>query len=60
MSDYEYHYLSRLADAELEEKISGVSAVLVRGPKWTGKTSTCKRLAKSALEFQMLERNTSL
>ena len=45
----DYSYMPRLMDATLEEKLNGVSAVLVRGPKWTGKTSSCERLAKSAL-----------
>lgn len=44
-----YSYMPRLIDRVLEEKLEGVSAVLVRGPKWTGKTSSCERLAKSAL-----------
>ena len=42
-------YLPRLTDSLLEETLSGFPAVLVRGPKWTGKTSSCERLAKSAL-----------
>lgn len=45
----DFTYLPRLIDPVLEEKIEGVSAVLVRGPKWTGKTSSCERLAKSGL-----------
>lgn len=45
----EYKYIPRLIDTQLKEKLSTTSAVLVRGPKWTGKTSTCEQLAKSSL-----------
>ena len=45
----DFSYLPRLADVALKEKIDGVSAVLVRGPKWTGKTSSCEQIAKSGL-----------
>lgn len=44
-----YEYKPRLVDDVLKTKLKGISAVLVRGPKWTGKTSTCEQLAKSAL-----------
>lgn len=49
MVDEQYRYLPRLIDNILYEKLSGISVVLVRGPKWTGKTSSCEQLAKSAL-----------
>lgn len=42
-------YWPRLADEVLKEKLGGISAVLVRGPKWCEKTSTCSRLAASSL-----------
>ncbi|MEG1830916.1 MAG: DUF4143 domain-containing protein [Raoultibacter sp.] len=44
-----FEYFPRIIDAALVEKMSYTGAVLVRGPKWTGKTSTCEQLAKSAL-----------
>ena len=44
-----YEYLPRIIDSALKDKLSYTGAVLVRGPKWTGKTSTCEQLAKSAL-----------
>ncbi len=44
-----YQYIPRLVDAYLQEKLLNISAVLVRGPKWVGKTSTCEQFANSAL-----------
>lgn len=44
-----YEYMARLADSALRAKLSSMSAVLVRGPKWVGKTSSCEQLARSAL-----------
>ena len=43
------NYKARICDALLERKLQGVGAVLLEGPKWCGKTTTCERLAKSAL-----------
>ena len=43
------NYRKRIADAVLAEKLSYMGAVLVRGAKWCGKTTTCERLAKSVL-----------
>lgn len=45
-------YIKRLADVELSEKMTHSGAVLVRGPKWCGKTSTCDVLVKSALRLR--------
>lgn len=45
-------YIKRLPDVELSEKMTHSGAVLVRGPKWCGKTSTCDVLAKSALRLR--------
>lgn len=42
-------YKKRIADALLAEKLSYMGAVLVRGPKWCGKTTTAKQIAKSAV-----------
>lgn len=44
-----YEYLPRIIDSALKDKLSYTGAVLIRGLKWTGKTSTCEQLAKSAL-----------
>ena len=42
-------YKKRIADIVLKEKLSYMGAVLVRGPKWCGKTTTCEQIAKSAI-----------
>lgn len=44
-----FTYKSRIADAVLADKLSYMGAVLVRGPKWCGKTTTCEQIAKSAI-----------
>lgn len=43
------NYKKRICDELLERKLQGVGAVLLEGPKWCGKTTTCERLAKSVL-----------
>ena len=43
------NYKNRVCDKLLEHKLQGVGAVLLEGPKWCGKTTTCERLARSAL-----------
>lgn len=42
-------YRNRILDAILERKLAGTGAVLVEGPKWCGKTTTCEQHAKSVL-----------
>ena len=42
-------YKNRICDALLSRKLAGVGAVLLEGPKWCGKTTTCEQLAKSVL-----------
>lgn len=44
-------YKRRVADALLERKLQGKGAVLIEGPKWCGKTTTAKQLAKSVLDL---------
>jgi len=43
------NYKSRICDSVLAHKLEGVGAVLLEGPKWCGKTTTCEQLAKSIL-----------
>ncbi len=45
-------YITRITDKELKEKLSITGAVLIRGPKWCGKTTSAKQLARSVLEMQ--------
>ena len=42
-------YKFRLVDQIIARKLKGVGAVLVEGPKWCGKTTTCEQFAKSVL-----------
>ena len=42
-------YRNRILDDVLERKLDGAGAVLVEGPKWCGKTTTCEQHAKSIL-----------
>ena len=45
-------YIKRIVDAEIDEKLSVMGAVLIKGPKWCGKTTSAKQFAKSILEMQ--------
>lgn len=45
-------YINRIVDRELKEKLSIMGAVQVKGPKWCGKTTSAKQVAKSILEMQ--------
>lgn len=42
-------YKPRIADGLLAEKLSYMGAVLVRGAKWCGKTTTAKQIARSSV-----------
>lgn len=42
-------YKTRICDLLLTRKLEGVGAVLLEGPKWCGKTTTCEQLAQSIL-----------
>lgn len=44
-------YKQRIADRILARKVTGKGAVLIEGPKWCGKTTTAKQLAKSVLDL---------
>lgn len=45
-------YRNRILDGVLKEKLEYSGAVLIEGPKWCGKTTTAKQLAKSVLSMQ--------
>lgn len=45
-------YLPRIADQMLSNKLAAKGAVLVKGAKWCGKTTTSLQLAKSVLFMQ--------
>jgi len=45
-------YLDRIVDRELGEALESSGAVLIKGPKWCGKTRTAERRAASTLFMQ--------
>ena len=46
------NYRKRIADDILKRKLEGKGAVLIEGPKWTGKTTTAEQQAKSVIKLQ--------
>lgn len=44
-------YKQRISDRILKRKVLGKGAVLIEGPKWCGKTTTAKQLAKTVLDL---------
>jgi len=42
-------YKPRVIDVLLKRKLAGKGAVLIKGPKWCGKTTTAEQIAKSVL-----------
>ena len=42
-------YVPRIIDKKLEESLSVFGAVLIKGPKWCGKTTTAEKFASSKL-----------
>ena len=45
-------YIKRIIDNEIKEKLSIMGAIVKKGPKWCGKTTSAKQIAKSVLEMQ--------
>ena len=45
-------YLKRCVDEILKEKLESSGAVLIKGPKWCGKSTTAKQFTKSAIYMQ--------
>ena len=45
-------YIKRIVDKEITDKLSIMGAIQIKGPKWCGKTTSAKRVAKSILEMQ--------
>lgn len=46
------NYIKRIVDDEIKDKLSYTGAILIKGPKWCGKTTSAKQIAKSVLEMQ--------
>lgn len=44
-------YKQRIVDTLLERKLQGKGAILLEGPKWCGKTTTARQIAKSLLDL---------
>ena len=44
-------YMPRIADGILEDRLESKGAVLIEGPKWCGKTTTAKHIARSVIEM---------
>lgn len=45
-------YYTRVADRMLQERLEAFGAVLIEGPKWTGKTTTAEQVARSIIKMQ--------
>ncbi len=45
-------YLPRIADNILKNKLEYMSAVIIEGPKYCGKSTTAKQIARSVIELQ--------
>ena len=53
-------YLPRIADIVLQERLDAFGAVLIEGPKWTGKTTTAMQQARSVLKMQDPDRRDEI
>lgn len=49
-------YRERIADDILKRKLEGKGAVVIEGPKWSGKTTTAEQIAASVLYMDDPER----
>ena len=45
-------YIKRIVDEKIKQKLKITGAIVLRGPKWCGKTTTAKQFAASILELQ--------
>lgn len=45
-------YVERIIDKEIKRKLKIMGALEIRGPKWCGKTTSAKQVAKSVIEMQ--------
>lgn len=48
-------YIKRLFDDILEFSLKSKGAVIVEGPKWCGKSTTCKRFAKETIDLMPIK-----
>lgn len=45
-------YIKRIVDEEIKENLKVIGAVLIRGTRWCGKTTSASQISKSILEMQ--------
>lgn len=45
-------YVKRIIDKEIKKKLAVMGAVVIKGPKWCGKTTSAKKISKSVIEMQ--------
>ena len=48
-------YLKRIIDDVIEKKLKVTGGVVIKGPKWCGKTTSAKQFAKSVLDLQNIK-----
>ena len=48
-------YIKRLFDDILEFSLKSKGAIIVEGPKWCGKSTTCKRFAKETIDLMPIK-----
>ena len=53
-------YNPRIADAQLNDMLDAIGAVLIEGPKWCGKTTTAKQQSKSSVSLDDSEGGDSI
>jgi predicted AAA+ superfamily ATPase len=49
------NYISRIMDDEIRRKLKVTGAVVIKGPKWCGKTTTAKQFVNSDIDLQSSE-----
>lgn len=49
LNSHSPNYLPRIADRILARKLAGMGAILIKGPKWVGKTTTAEQQASSVI-----------
>lgn len=51
-------YVQRIVDKDINKKLATMGAIEIKGPKWCGKTTSAKQIAKSIVEMQNPEKGT--
>lgn len=52
-------YKDRIVDSLIKEKLEAKGALLIRGPKWCGKTTTSEQFSKSVIYMNQIGKMTS-